>query len=71
MSRAIKKIQSIREIMLTQSAKPEMYCDSDCALSPFWSDANTWLTSLISSFEPGDSRSEVSGEDEDGKSASG
>lgn len=62
---------SIRETMLTQSAKPEMYCDSDCSLSPFCSDVNTWLSSLISVCGLGVSRSEVSGEDEDGKLASG
>lgn len=75
MSRAIKKMLSIREIMLTQSAKPVIYCDSVCALSPFCSDVSTWLPSLISSLissrDPGDSRSELSGEEEDGKLASG
>lgn len=72
MSRAIKKMLSIREIMFTQSAKPVIYCDSACAFSPFCSDASTWFCSLITSCDAaGDSRSEVSGEDEDGKLPSG
>ena len=58
MSMAIKKMLSIRETILIQSAKPERYSGSGGAISSFWSD-DSWSPCLPCSGDAGSSSLEL------------